>query len=123
MSEWEYFTDKELFCPCGECDGEMKPSFMVRLVEMRKALNFPFPVSSAFRCKQHNADVGGVKNSYHLLGRAVDISVTHDHAYTIIANAKKYGFYGVGVSQKGYKRFIHLDDRYSDGRKVSLFSY
>lgn len=119
---WKYFTDDELYCPC--CDeNKMKPSFMARLVEMRKGLDFPFPVTSGYRCKAHNAAVGGVKNSYHTQGRAVDIAVSHDQAYTIVANAKKYGFYGVGVSQKGDKRFIHLDDRYSDGRTVTLFSY
>ena len=64
MSEWKYFTDDELACKCGECDGEMKPSFMFRLEELREFLGFPFPISSAYRCLDHNTKVGGSKNSY-----------------------------------------------------------
>ncbi|RKZ86755.1 MAG: hypothetical protein DRQ39_05345 [Gammaproteobacteria bacterium] len=120
MDDWEYFTDEELYCPC--CDGgEMKAAFMVRLVELRKALDFPFPISSGFRCKQHNANIGGVKNSYHLLGRAVDITLTHDQAYQVVAKAKEFGFFGVGVSQKGQNRFVHLDNRTQSA--VTFFSY
>lgn len=121
MNEWDFFTDDELLCPCGNCEGEMKAAFMVRLIDLRNALGFPLPVSSGFRCVQHNADIGGVKRSFHLLGRAVDIEVKHDQAYQVIAKAKQFGFRGVGVSQKGNKRFIHLDNRTQ--AEVTLFSY
>ena len=121
MSEWQYFTDDELACKCGDCDGEMKPSFMVRLVKLRAFLDFPFPISSAYRCPDHNAKVGGSKGSYHMKGRAVDIAVTHDQAWQIVAAAKKFGFQGVGISQKGEGRFIHLDNRQQS--KMTLFSY
>ena len=123
MSEWKYFTDDELACKCGDCDGEMKPSFMVRLVKLRAFLDFPFPISSAYRCSEYNASAGvnGAKNSFHLQGRAVDIAVNHDQAWQIVAAAKKFGFYGVGVNQKGGARFIHLDNRQQS--QMTLFSY
>lgn len=34
----------------------------------------PIYITSFYRCKQHNIDVGGVSNSYHLLGAAVDVT-------------------------------------------------
>lgn len=119
---WQYFPEYELVCPCGQCDGgEMKPSFMARLTELRKHLDFAFPISSAFRCKQHNADVGGVKLSYHTQGRAVDIALTHAQAHKVVKFADDFGFRGIGVHQKGNRRFIHLDNRTQDD--VTLFSY
>jgi len=121
MTDWQYFSDEELACRCGECDGEMKPSFMVRLIEMREFLGFPFPITSAYRCEAHNKAVGGAKDSYHTQGRAVDIAVSHDQAWQVIVAAKKFGFRGIGVSQKGTKRFIHLDNRQQG--QMTLFSY
>lgn len=122
MVNWEHFTADELECPCGKCDGgTMAPSFMVRLVELRKHIGFSFPVSSAFRCPSHNEAVGGASKSYHLKGRAVDIELSHDQAYQVIAAAKKFGFRGVGVNQKGGGRFVHLDNRLQE--TVTLFSY
>ena len=50
-------------------------------------------VTSAFRTVSHNRDVGGVPNSYHLLGRAIDVErrrgVTHQ---MIDAALKKAGY-------------------------------
>ena len=94
---------------------------MTKLVNLRRELDFPFPINSAYRCKQHNANIGGHKKSYHLLGRAVDIRADHDRAWQIIAAAKKHGFRGIGIDQKGEGRFIHLDDRSQD--HVTIFSY
>ena len=121
ISDWEYFTDDELTCPCGECDGEMKPSFMVRLVSLREHLGFPFPITSSYRCPFHNEAVGGVLNSYHTKGRAVDIAINHDQAWQVIAAAKKFGFRGIGIKQKRDGYFVHLDNRPQD--TVTLFTY
>src|SRR5690625_2478038 len=57
-------------------------------------------------------------------GRAVDIAVRGERAYWIVANANRYGFTGVGVSQKGGSRFIHLDDLSApDYPRPSVWSY
>jgi len=121
MSNYKYFTENELACKCNECDGEMKPSFMVRLEELREHLGFAFPISSAYRCPTYNTKIGGASSSYHMQGRAVDIALNHDQAWQLIAAAPKFGFRGIGINQKGNGRFVHLDDRTQD--KVTLFGY
>ena len=42
--------------------------------EIRRRAGVPLSVNSGVRCKQHNADVGGVWNSLHLTGQAVDLA-------------------------------------------------
>lgn len=124
MTQWKYFSPEELECKCDnpDCDGgQMKASFMERLVKLREHLGFPLPVSSAFRCSKHNYAVGGADGSYHCLGQAVDIEIGYDRAYKVVEAARKFGFYGVGVSQKGKKRFIHLDNR--PQTEVAFWSY
>ena len=51
---------------------------MVRVVdEIRRRANVPISIvdsgGSGIRCKEHNAEVGGVANSEHLYGRAADL--------------------------------------------------
>jgi uncharacterized protein YcbK (DUF882 family) len=66
----------------------------------------PFVISSACRNPSQNARVGGVKNSSHLTGLAVDIkAITSRQKFQIITGAIKAGFTRIGVS----KTFIHLD--------------
>ena len=86
---------------------------MIDLNDLREHCAFPFIVSSAYRCEDHNKDVGGYPGSYHLKGRAVDILVYGDNAHKLLSLARRYGFMGIGVSQKGdfTKRFLHLDNR------------
>jgi hypothetical protein len=47
--------------------------------------------------------------SHDLESIAVDIAISHEKAYKLIASAIKHGFTGIGVKQKGGGRFIHLD--------------
>lgn len=43
------------------------------LEPLRAAMGFPIVISSGYRSEPLNKAVGGATNSYHLLGRAVDI--------------------------------------------------
>jgi uncharacterized protein YcbK (DUF882 family) len=89
----------------------MHPDFMSKLVALRAYLNFPFVLSSAFRCPEHNSAVSSTGSvGPHTTGRAVDIVVRGEQAYEVLANAARFGFTGIGVNQKGGSRFIHLDD-------------
>lgn len=45
------------------------------LQPLRDLYQEPFKINSGFRCKELNKVVGGAKNSQHLEGKAVDISV------------------------------------------------
>ena len=75
-----YFTRSEPFiaCPCGRCGGfPAEPSEkLMRLADkVRAAAGSPMTPTSTLRCPAHNRAVGGVANSRHLTGRAMDFSI------------------------------------------------
>jgi len=55
------------------------------LEPLRVAMNEPIKIGSGFRCKALNKAVGGVYNSQHLKGQAVDLCIDGD-----IAKGKKW---------------------------------
>ncbi len=83
---------------------------MVRLQALRTKLEFPFPITSAYRCANHPIERQKKMPGAHYTGRAVDIAVSHEKAYHLVQEALQAGFTGIGVKQKGAIRFIHLDD-------------
>ena len=83
----------------------MDAVFMDKLEKMRARLDFPFVVTSGFRCPDHNAAVGGGARSAHLAGLAVDIAVDGRQAYRLITSASRFGMWGVGLGDG----FVHLD--------------
>lgn len=81
-----YFTRDEFRCPCGKCGGfPVEPQeALVRLVnDIREELGRPVVIvppdghsgGSGVRCADYNRKVGGVANSYHLLGKAADLCI------------------------------------------------
>jgi zinc D-Ala-D-Ala carboxypeptidase len=109
-NNWEFFSHTELACRgTGEC--AMDADFMDKLVALRKAYDKPMILTSAYRSPEHNANIGGAKNSPHIYGKAVDVLCYGTDAYNLITNAIGLGFTGIGISQKGdiLKRFIHID--------------
>ena len=48
------------------------------LEPLRVAMNRPIHISSGYRCEKLNSAVGGVRNSQHLKGQAVDIDIEGD---------------------------------------------
>ena len=88
-----HFSAAELMCPCcGVGADRMSPS-MLQMAEEIRAENGdkPMLVSSAYRCAKHNAEVGGVANSHHLYGQAMDVHINGVPASTIVAQAKRRG--------------------------------
>ena len=88
-----YFSRKEFACKCGRyCDGY--PAQMQRgVVELadraREELKGVGFVSSGLRCPQHNANVGGVSDSRHLAGKAIDLRIEGKSARQTLAWAQK----------------------------------
>jgi uncharacterized protein YcbK (DUF882 family) len=121
-SAWQYFTMEELTCKCGCERMGMKNDFMSTLVYMRRILGFPFHVTSAYRCPEHNAKVSSTGlTGPHTTGKAIDIAISHQNAYRLVSMALDQGITGVGVSQKGTNRFIHLD--WLDEPRPRIWSY
>lgn len=108
---WKYFTEEEMACThCGEC--MMDEEFMTMLDQLREAYGKPLPVTSGFRCPDHNIEKVKKKLGAHTTGNACDLGVHGEAAYEIIKLAQEIGFTGIGVAQRGNinTRFIHLDN-------------
>ena len=75
-----YFTRAEFKCKCGGqfCDGypaEMQEA-VVKIADAARAhFGKPAHVISGLRCKQWNAHEGGVANSQHMYGEAIDLRI------------------------------------------------
>ena len=81
--------------------------FMQKLYEARKIADIPFIINSGWRSKEHNAKVGGKKDSSHRIGRAADIACGNSrHRGIILAALRMAGFNRIGIANT----FIHVDD-------------
>ena len=75
-----YFTRAEFKCKCGGqfCDGypaEMQEA-VVKIADAARAhFGKPAHVISGLRCQQWNAHEGGVANSQHMYGEAIDLRI------------------------------------------------
>ena len=92
--EIKYFDRSEFACKCGGryCNGfPVEPNeVLVRLADRaRTEFGSPATISSAVRCNQHNANVGGVSNSKHKEGLAMDISIKGVSGSKLYAWAQK----------------------------------
>jgi uncharacterized protein YcbK (DUF882 family) len=77
-----------------------------KLNRARYLAKTPFCISSGRRTDKKNKKVGGVRNSAHLSGLAVDIkSKTSHQRFKIAKSAIAVGFNRIGIG----KTFVHLD--------------
>lgn len=112
----EFFTREEFRCKCGGkyCNGfpaEMSEDTVRCADEIRRRAGVPLLVNSGLRCERWNAIQGGVKNSNHRTGHAVDLSgnISPAKLYAIAheVHAEKIpGRGGLGLYDWG----IHEDD-------------
>ncbi|WP_085440285.1 D-Ala-D-Ala carboxypeptidase family metallohydrolase [Magnetofaba australis] len=125
---WPHFTNAELTCRCGCGRMEMQADFMHKLESLREVFGRPMPVTSGYRCPEHNAAISVTgSNGPHTSGAAVDVLVSGQDAYDLIDLAKAAGMSGVGVKQHGphRSRFIHLDalPRAANQPRPTIWSY
>ena len=113
--EIEFFSRKEFKCKCGGryCDGfPAEPSETTARYadEIRRRLGVPLGVNSGLRCQEWNRLRGGVANSQHLTGGAVDLGcpagVTPERMASV-AEEVMGGTGGIGIYDWG----IHIDNR------------
>lgn len=85
----KYFTREEFTCKCGGryCKGdtaEMDPTLLRVADQLREELGVVV-VTSGIRCPVHNSNEGGVSNSKHLYGKAMDFYVVGKSATVVKA--------------------------------------
>lgn len=86
-SKYPNFKESEFYCPCGKCNVnavKMNEKTIATLQKIRNHFGKPVIINSGIRCVSHNAEVGGVANSQHLYGNAVDIKISGVNAKQIL---------------------------------------
>lgn len=104
----QFFSISELRCK-GSHRLFMPRSFLARIDAWRGEYGRPIQVVSGYRSPGYNQKVGGAPNSYHLRGRAVDVSIVGLLASDVaemVDTALAHGLVGNGF----YRTFIHFDD-------------
>ena len=98
-------------CKCGRCGGFPKEpnKKLVRLAEVvRQHFDAPVYVSSGVRCEAHNAAVGGVINSRHLDGDAMDYRVEGKTSAQVLTYVKTLPIrYAYAIDEN----YVHMDVR------------
>ncbi|GAG52473.1 unnamed protein product, partial [marine sediment metagenome] len=77
MSEWAspYFNRKEFACR-DLCGFDTVDYELIKCLEyIREHFDAPVRINSGCRCEKQNKRSGGSEKSFHMLGRAADISV------------------------------------------------
>ena len=119
MKNNPYFKESEFKCKCGKCslpEGMPSDELIDALCEIREHYSAPITINSGYRCKEHNAKIGGAPKSRHTVGDAVDFTVkgvkTLD-LYNYIIEKYDNKPWGIAkrIIQNPYAGFVHLDTR------------
>jgi uncharacterized protein YcbK (DUF882 family) len=109
MFDWEnvkHFKKEEFECKCGCGLNNINDDFVRMLDSARFFTKIPFKINCGVRCEKHNKEVGGVEDSAHCKGLAVDISTRSDSIrFAIVEALLKVGFTRVLL----YDTFVHVD--------------
>ncbi|MBQ2785176.1 MAG: peptidoglycan-binding protein [Oscillospiraceae bacterium] len=112
---WEqvkYFGRAEFRCNCNGkyCDGfpaEMDGKLMKVADRVRGNFGAEAFVSSGVRCNQHNANVGGVSNSRHLYGKAMDFCISGKNGAEVLEYVLQQPEISYAYNIDG--TYIHMD--------------
>lgn len=110
--EIKHFKREEFRCKCGGkyCEGfpkEPQKKLVATADRVREYFGKPVIVSSGVRCDKHNANVGGVTNSRHRLGKAMDFCVKGKTSSQVLAYVQKLPEirYAYAIDRK----YVHMD--------------
>lgn len=111
----KHFKEHEFGCRhCGEVEN-LSTELLAVLELVRLKFGKPVTVTSGYRCKVHNDNVGSTDASQHRLGTAADIVISGVAPHTIF-NYLDDTFpnqYGLGLYSSG---FVHIDVRSKKAR-------
>ncbi len=108
-----YFSSTDFDCHCSRPDCTITvvdPTLVDALSDLWKVCG-PFKINSGFRCQAHNAECGGQKKSFHLIGKASDIQSLKGYMGNALSRyaetVHSFGSGGIGVATN----WIHVDVR------------
>lgn len=106
----ENFSIAEFHCQGKQCGCETTlhdPGLSAYLQKIRDHFGKPIHITSGYRCKAHNASIGGSQQSRHCTGQAADFYIQDVSPAQIAAFAESIGVMGIGL----YEDFVHIDTR------------
>lgn len=111
-AEIKHFSREEFRCKCGGayCGGfpHEPEGQLVRLADtVREHFGEPVIVTSGLRCETHNRNVGGVWNSRHLTGRALDFRVRGKDSNAVLPYVQSLP--GVHYAYAIDENHVHMD--------------
>lgn len=112
MATSMHFGPDELTCRCcGRGLDLINPRLLDLLEQLRWNIGgLPLVLSCAYRCPAHNAEVGGVMGSQHVLGNAADVLLPDGLSMGEFRwYAAQLPFDGIGCYPAA--EFLHLDVR------------
>jgi zinc D-Ala-D-Ala carboxypeptidase len=108
------FSRAEFACKGQNCCGAsapVDPRLVAGLQELREKTGTMLVISSGFRCRRHNAEVGGEAESQHTLGMAADVLCpsgwTSERLARMAEMVEVFRRGGIGI----YPGRIHVDVR------------
>ena len=102
-------------------DRALFEKFITKLQTARTIAKTRFIITSWYRSPEYNKKVGGVADSAHVAGIAVDIAFTDSHQkFLIVSSLFICGFKRIGISDKN--NFVHVDLDLDKPQNV-LFTY
>lgn len=107
------FNSNEMDCKCTYKDCTVTlidMDHMEKLQTMRTKWKKSVTISSGYRCKKYNKDVGGATHSRHRKGDATDITVKDISPNEVADNCEHFD--GLGK----YNSFTHVDSRGTPAR-------
>lgn len=84
---------------------------LVEGLERLRKVAGPIHIASGYRSPVHNRAIGGVSNSQHTYGRAVDLHRSRMRSNVTEKMARDAGFKGVGIESPSNNSAIHVDVR------------
>ena len=100
----ENFSRSEFACKCCGEQIEMNADLIKSLQKLRTIYGKPITINSGYRCPEHNKAVGGVNDSEHVTGEAVDISCTTSQLRYELVELSLCRFQRIGIA----KTFLHF---------------
>ena len=83
------------------------------LETFRSVVGLPVLIKSGYRCPEHNAHVGGSRNSQHVQGKAADVTVRGKTARELYDLALSVpSIKGLGVDD--HHGYLHIDVRFAE---------
>lgn len=99
------FKVREFACNDGSDYLKIDLELLALLQLIRDIVKNPLNINSGYRTAKYNKKVGGASNSYHLYGRAFDVSGIDSRTLAILCNS--LGIKGIIK----YDSFVHMDSR------------